>query len=59
MTELKTVALSDKKAFLGLRITDKEKELIKKYAKENNVTLTTFVRGIILDYIISEENKSK
>lgn len=59
MTELKKVALSEKKAFLGLRITNKEKELIEKYAKENEVTLTTFVRGIILDYIISEENKNK
>ena len=55
--EFKNIALNNKKAYLGLRITTNEKELIEKYAKENNTSITKLVRGILLDYIQEQEQE--
>lgn len=57
--EFKNIALNNKKAYLGLRITTNEKELIEKYAKENNTSITKLVRGILLDYIQEQEQNNK
>lgn len=55
--EFKNIALNNKKAYLGLRITTNEKELIEKYAKKNNTSITKLVRGILLDYIQEQEQE--
>jgi uncharacterized protein (DUF1778 family) len=57
--EFKNIALNNKKAYLGLRITTNEKELIEKYAKKNNTSITKLVRGILLDYIQEQEQNNK
>jgi hypothetical protein len=57
--ELKNIALDSKKAYLGVRITETEKELIEKYAKKNDTSMTRLVRSILIDYITEQEQNNK
>lgn len=60
MNNLQNVFMQKTGDFLGVRVTKTEKDLIKKQAKKENMTYSNFVRKIIVDYFINqEEQKNK
>lgn len=60
MSELQSVFMQKTGDFLGIRVTKTEKDLIKKEAEKENMTYSNFVRKLIVDYFINqEEQKNK
>jgi uncharacterized protein (DUF1778 family) len=60
MNNLQNVFMQKTGDFLGVRVTKTEKDLIRKQAEKENMTYSNFVRKIIVDYFINqEEQKNK
>ena len=60
MTELYNLLLQKPTDFLGVRLTKAEKDLIKKEAEKENLSYTSLVRKIIVEYFSDKEgNENK
>ena len=60
MTELYNLLLQKPTDFLGVRLTKAEKDLIKKEAEKENLSYTSLVRKIIVEYFSDKEgNETK